>query len=130
MVADTLMMLKLFGTREFDHRKIMSFDPSALAWDNELAQYCIDRYRPLHEDQLKKLVRKNQMFSSPIFLVFPAFNIRNPLYVHLILMPVMFVMPMFVIMALFGFIYFYFLSLKNFLNRTVYSFLKSSLLNV
>ena len=44
MVADTFMMLKLFGKDgEFDHRKIMSFTPSALEWGNELAQYYIDR---------------------------------------------------------------------------------------
>ena len=44
MIADTFMMLKLFGKDgEFDHRKITSFTPSALEWGNELAQYYIDR---------------------------------------------------------------------------------------
>lgn len=44
MVADTFMMLKLFGKDgEFDHRKVTSFTPSALEWANELAQYYIDR---------------------------------------------------------------------------------------
>lgn len=43
MVADDFMMLKLFGKDgEFDHRKIMSFNPGALEWCGELAQYYID----------------------------------------------------------------------------------------
>jgi len=48
MVTDDFMMLKLFGKDgEFDHRKIMSFNPSALEWCDELAQYYIE-----HSDKI------------------------------------------------------------------------------
>lgn len=43
IVTDNFFLLKLFGKDgEFDHRKIVSFTPSALEWGNELAQYYID----------------------------------------------------------------------------------------
>lgn len=44
MATDNFLLLKLFEKDgEFDHRKIISFTPSALEWGNELAQYYIDR---------------------------------------------------------------------------------------
>lgn len=44
MVTDNFFLLKLFGKDgEFDHRKIISFNKSAIEWGNELAQYYIER---------------------------------------------------------------------------------------
>jgi predicted transcriptional regulator len=42
IISDEFMMLKLFGKEgQFDHRKIMSFNKSAIEWGNELADYYI-----------------------------------------------------------------------------------------
>ncbi len=42
IISDELMVLKLFGKEgEFDHRKIVSFNSSAIEWGNELADYYI-----------------------------------------------------------------------------------------
>jgi len=42
IISNEFMMLKLFGKEgEFDHRKIMSFNNSAIEWGNELADYYI-----------------------------------------------------------------------------------------
>jgi len=42
IVSDKLVVLKLFGKEgEFDHRRIVSFNKSAIEWGNELADYYI-----------------------------------------------------------------------------------------
>lgn len=42
IISDDFMMLKLFGKEgEFDHRRITSFNKSAIEWGNELADYYI-----------------------------------------------------------------------------------------
>ena len=42
MITDEFVMLKLFGKEgEFDHRKLMSFNKSAIEWGDELADYYI-----------------------------------------------------------------------------------------
>lgn len=43
IVADEFLILKLFGKEgEFDHRKIVSFNKSALEWGNEMTDYYME----------------------------------------------------------------------------------------